>query len=498
MRCTSCDYPLWNIAARVCPECGAAFSPRTYTFRAGSVRFCCPKCDQQYYGTSPEGLPQPDRFDCVRCGEPLVLDQLVVRPEPGVAEEDTRRDRMPWLERTKRGTVQAWFATVAKALFAPAALARAIPREAGYRSAYLYMLLTGLLFTAVGVALPQIGMLLFLSMAAPAGGGGPPAGLLIGVAVFWVVMALAIVAVAPVIWIALTNLLLLITGGTREGSRRTWQAICYSSGAAAPMAIPCFPYIGPIWWLVSAVIMVRGVHGISGFRAFVTTGLAGLLAMVVWVFLLFGLMVALVAPLGRTMVATSVLPAATAQASASAALSAYAADHDGRFPTHGLELMAYGMTPDQYVVWGLTTMDQVKIPGGTLLDAAAWSPEEKSQAARYAIAQLPAGAPLHRVGDIVFLSTGEVTADECPELLVFALLPKWPSEYGAVSQPIVMGTASGSSITVPRAALEARIAEENVLRELHGLPPLPPFLDDSPEEGTPLQGALDESREPEE
>ena len=68
MRCPTCDYSLWNLTAKACPECGGTFSTRDFEFVPNTVRFGCPHCNQSYYGTGPRGYLEPDVFDCVSCG----------------------------------------------------------------------------------------------------------------------------------------------------------------------------------------------------------------------------------------------------------------------------------------------------------------------------------------------------------------------------------------------------------------------------------------------
>ena len=62
MRCQNCNYTLWNLTTRECPECGTPFLPSAQDFQPNSVRFCCPGCDQDYYGTSPRGHLVPSAF----------------------------------------------------------------------------------------------------------------------------------------------------------------------------------------------------------------------------------------------------------------------------------------------------------------------------------------------------------------------------------------------------------------------------------------------------
>src|SRR5688500_7671887 len=107
MRCKSCDYSLWNLKARECPECGAGFVPSDFEFVPGAVRFCCPKCDQEYYGNGAKGHITPRQFTCVTCASVVDLDEMILRPRDGIEEPQTLPGVMPWLERKKRGRIRA-------------------------------------------------------------------------------------------------------------------------------------------------------------------------------------------------------------------------------------------------------------------------------------------------------------------------------------------------------------------------------------------------------
>ena len=109
MRCKDCDYPLWNLTSRQCPECGVSFRPSEFEFVPNSVRFCCPRCDHPYYGTGEKGHVEPASFACLKCAHPVHIDEMVLRPGLGVDDESTRLKRMPWLERKELGRIKAWF-----------------------------------------------------------------------------------------------------------------------------------------------------------------------------------------------------------------------------------------------------------------------------------------------------------------------------------------------------------------------------------------------------
>ena len=109
MRCKICDYRLWNLRSRVCPECGTPFKPSEFEFFLNSVQFCCLHCNQTYYGTGAKGHLVPAEFECVKCARQIHMDEMVLLPTEGIEEEQTKAHTMPWMERKKRGAVRAWF-----------------------------------------------------------------------------------------------------------------------------------------------------------------------------------------------------------------------------------------------------------------------------------------------------------------------------------------------------------------------------------------------------
>jgi hypothetical protein len=79
MRCTKCNYSLFDIRERICPECGEPFAISARTFDHCGVRFCCPHCDQQYYGTDEKGHLVPIHFNCLTCHNHISMNQTIVR-----------------------------------------------------------------------------------------------------------------------------------------------------------------------------------------------------------------------------------------------------------------------------------------------------------------------------------------------------------------------------------------------------------------------------------
>ncbi len=150
MRCKVCEYRLWNLTARACPECGAAFRPSEFEFILNSVRFLCPYCQQDYYGTGANGHLDPIEFDCVQCSQHIHMDQMIVLPTQDVAEQQTQVDRNPWLHRKGWGSIKAWFVMIGRGMFGPAKLMRATPAATSPWSAIWFACLTIFLCAVTG------------------------------------------------------------------------------------------------------------------------------------------------------------------------------------------------------------------------------------------------------------------------------------------------------------------------------------------------------------
>lgn len=268
MRCKQCGYRLWNLPSRICPECGSGFLPSDFEFIVNSIQFCCPHCDSVYYGTSDEGHLVPIEFDCAGCQRQVHMDEMILLPTAGVEESRTKVDEVPWLERGERGFFRAWFATIGMALAQPARLMRALPDTRAAGKAWWFAILTNTPSLVLGVGLViVVPVLLGLS----AGGGRAVASTLLAAVpalAITVAVAVGFTLVGIALWGLATHGLLRMTGPTHGPLGRTYEALCYSTGANVGTSIPCLGfYIGWIWWLVSAVIMVKVAQQVKGWRA---------------------------------------------------------------------------------------------------------------------------------------------------------------------------------------------------------------------------------------
>jgi hypothetical protein len=264
MQCQSCGYPLWNLEARACPECGEPFAPSDFTFMANAVRFCCPHCDQAYYGTGVQGHLTPRSFACVDCGTAIDMDQTIVRPREDVdLPANTVVEDMPWLDRRDRSFFHRLFATIGFGMTNPFRVMRATPSGSSLASAFGFVLIVQLLGLLLGIVLPVAGLMLLQAPSFMNIAMGTALGLSIAVIVLWVLI---------LVWGAVAHLVLRISGGTAHSIGRTYQAICYSFAPCILIAVPCLgPYmmswLTTVWWIICAILMVYEGQKVSGWRA---------------------------------------------------------------------------------------------------------------------------------------------------------------------------------------------------------------------------------------
>lgn len=491
MRCKNCDYPLWQISARLCPECGAPFKPSDYEFTLNSVRFCCPHCEQDYYGTGPTGHLVPRSFNCVRCSKPIDMDEMVLLPTEGVQEHQTEADRQPWLERgVRRGFFSAFFATTGYALVKPGRLLRATPPQSGAWAATWFMLCSlGGLALVYGVF-----MLLFFGLitgaAAMGGGGGPGGGaFLLGMGAGWAGGALVFWLLILVLSTLVGHGILRISGGCAHGLGRTWQALCYASGANIASAVPCLgAYFGWIWWIVGGCVALKEAQKVHGGRA----ALAVLAVPVTVILLAIGGYAALIysvfsaassANMGGPFGTPTVVAGSSARvANLTRALRGqktpltpitHIAEAIAASPTAVYDLMDTGDTSNGGF-W--TRMNAVPI-GSTNLSTFVSMPASQQRAeARSAAAALPANTIAYRVGDTVLTHPG-IDAHSIPpgsRAEDLWLVIAWSEHLvSGTFQTIAVGHAGGRTSTFAASMMPAELAKQNALRADYGLPPIP-------------------------
>lgn len=228
MRCTNCSYPLWDIAARTCPECGEGFSPADYEFPPCGVRFCCPACDHAHEGTDARGQIGPGEFACAGCKAPMSAAVAVVRLKPGESEPSVVCPDMPWLNRSRHGFWRAWWKTFKLSITSPRILMRRTPPESSWVQAGWYALLCSL----IAWFLCTVPLVLHMVIERSPGGFSSNASsrhiaYLYGLSVIY--DFLSIIILLP-LGIVAAHTMLRITGRVRWPMSRTAQALCYSIG----------------------------------------------------------------------------------------------------------------------------------------------------------------------------------------------------------------------------------------------------------------------------
>lgn len=499
MRCKSCEYPLWQIKARQCPECGTPFLPSENEFTLNSVQFCCPHCGQDYYGTGEKGHLVPRSFACVKCATFIDMDQMVLLPTSGVTEKQTEVTIVPWVNRRGRNWFVAFFSTMGMALGNPRQMARAIPDDSpgtlafgyGIIHAYLQLLVAGF----------PIFFLFGIGMIIGSGRGGYAA---------MVAVVLAVAVAAPVLlwlWIALTHLILRITGPVHSNMQRTSHAICYSAGNNFISIIPCigsyFCWAGGLWWMISAGFMLAVAQNVRGWRAALAVAAPPLLAAAIVVGSIAALIYAETSQVSASMAASSGAMAQGQTRSLLYAMQGRMSDTTLAPMTHVSELMVDNIAyPHMFVDMASGTgwstgralgnkMLSVRVGGRTLNQWQGDARPQRVAAATSAAAALPADVVAYRVGDMVFTHSGVDLAKHTDGSLWLVIA--WPADMdrsGAlvtttktqgttttVSAPsrteVVVGSADGGVVVVDLADFDAELADQNQRRAKAGLPPIP-------------------------
>jgi hypothetical protein len=481
MHCRTCDYPLWNLKTRTCPECGTAFRPGEFEFAPNAVRFCCPQCDTAYYGTTPQGHLHPPQFTCVGCQRQVSMDEMVLRPVEGLDEHGATPHRVPWLHRRSLGGLRGWWKTITMAMTSPQSLMRGLPLDSSVGQSWWFAIVTNLIVIA-GTLIPLWGCIGVMIAAAPRSGGGAPS-ILFAIGVQMVIVVLFWI-VGLAIWGGITHAALRLTGDTRHTVGRTYQALCYSSGANIVSAIPCIGgNIGPIWWIISAILCVKEAQRVSGGRAtfavlvgplcFIALAVAAYLGLVFWAINNAG-------TTGRFNMAArqSDIQAVTS------ALGIYAATQNNEYPAHAAQLVNASALGGFQLISGqtLTSTSDITV-GAQTLDQFMLLPTNRQRlAAQDAADALPADVVAHRLGDYVFTYHGISPGSGDPNLWIVIASPDPVANpqldpqvnSGARSFGMIfVGQNDGSVRAIQASRFASELAAQNQVRAASGLAPLP-------------------------
>ncbi len=475
MRCKSCGYSLWNIKARQCPECGASFRPSEHEFAPGKVQFCCPHCDQPYYGTTVIGHLEPSRFQCVGCQAQLDMDQMKVRPAQGVSEREAMAGYMPWLERGERGLFRSYFVTIGLSLIRPVRVMRGVPVTSSTGQAIAYAVTTTMMILTVGAFLPYLVQIwwYFYSW----GEFYDLAGY-----VAWFLAMMAAVPGLVVLWPLSAHVVLRLTGRCEWGIDRTCHAVCYSAGANAAGLIPCIgPIVGWIWWMVSATLMLRTGQRVHGARAAaavvllpacVLGGVGGYYGVSAWVMSQY---------YGDYSSAQFYEHAATYSLLNS--LAQYSWSTDGHGPHHSIELCLTGAqlgswdvnSEDLFSQFGTSTrMTTIPVGDISLAEFLKLPVGQRLTIAGQLLDQIPSELVAHRFGDFIFTYHGASPSDDDPNLWMVVMLPD-PDVNGrpAPARAVLLGTGDMAVEKIAFRELAERMKKQNEYRAAMDLPPLP-------------------------
>ncbi len=516
MNCRTCNYSLWNNTKGQCPECGTPFKPSDFDFIPGAVRFHCPHCAQQYFGTDSRGHLEPRAFACVNCQQPLEMDSMRLTPEIGVDEEATQAPDVPWTS-DNLGFFARWWKTTTAAMLRPHILGAGIRPGTGTGAAWWFAIFSNIVISMVAwgtLLVFVIGAIAMASMGA-GGGGGPP---LWAMGAGFGFIGLFLFVAFPVfilIWGACAHMIMCIGINKPAYSlRHTYATLCYTSGAAFINILPCvgaYSFLGGIWWMVSASIGLK-------FSQKVSTGKA-VAAAVVPPLVFVCTCTAAYMVFAFSMVNTARTAVATAQAKATAASAyldqAYTSAISTTFqtaivaqdplPNHVAELvLTNSLSTSSFTLSGSgTTPDRIPVLG-TNLGQVIMLPrlEEKRAKARLATLSMP---PVYRFGDFIFTYQGvplvAPPGKDNSELWLFfsSLDPASPPPVANIVNPfggppptvttpaptasvapannvarnVYVGVVAGAVKTIAPENFAAALLEQNALRATFGLPPIP-------------------------
>lgn len=264
MHCLACHYELWNLTGNICPECGATFSAGDYRFKIGEVSFACRGCGVARVGEVPDGLP-PAHWTCEGCGEAVRRSDCTVSlVDPG--GEDPTIHGLP-LTDGEGGRVARYFKTVWLILVQPRRAISGVAVQSPLLRAWVFMLCT-ILVAMLASMVPSMILVLLVSIFSASGTGVAKFDDLAAAMGLQIAASVGGLAVFAACWALASHGLLVLSGGTAHGLRRTMQVMLYSGGTLVVMAVPCCGGVAStIWWVVAAVLMTTRAQHVSGLRA---------------------------------------------------------------------------------------------------------------------------------------------------------------------------------------------------------------------------------------
>lgn len=469
MECKGCGYPLWNLRSRECPECGKPFVPSEFEFAANNVAFCCPTCDQNYYGTSEQGHLVPRSFACVSCNRQIDMDEMILRPAAGLRDQETRAAQNPWVDRKRAGFFSGFFKTLWASLISPGQLMQATPLHTT-GDAVRFALLILLLVSVIGNGILLLFMALPLMAMSSAAGGAVAFPMFSFLAVILLTMLVGPL-VYVLLWGAVTHGLLRVGGGEpSSGIGRTYQALCYAQGPMIFAAIPCLNMylFSPMWiWsTVAAILTVKEGQNVSGPRATAAV-LALPVAMVVSLggLFIFGMSMAISATQGFSTGGDAWVVGEVFERHAQAGTQP---------PEHVMEMVQVGdLSAWDLVLSDTTTLpEQVPLPNTTLEAWESMQYLDQQHVVQNALAALPSNNAPYRFGDFVFTHRGLDPQQHPQRWAAIGHASSRTNYYGSISTVEVV-LMDGSVLPLAATAFDQARQNENAERAALGLPEIP-------------------------
>lgn len=474
MRCKSCDYPLWQLTDRLCPECGTPFLPSEHEFILNSVRFCCPHCEQAYYGTGPKGHLVPRTFACVKCAKFIDMDQMVLLPTEGVSERQTQVTVVPWVERRERNWFTAFFVTMGMAIGNPNRTIDAVPEASGAGRAIGYMsihVVSQLLLSG----LPLFFWIIAMGVASSSGMGASFGMVAAGI------VSLIVGPLLVILWAWLAHGMLRISGGTATGFPRTLHAFCYSAGNNFLTGIPCLGFylcpLGALWWSITAGFMLSRAQKVSKLRAALVTAVPIVLIIVL---VIGGFIAMIMVGVRSTSTAMATVPMPTVWTSSTHAASGMSsrfqtiASEGKTYPAHAAEMLLDSQCgPGEFILLNSNSTTSDCTVANLTLSQLGFHMGSSVRSLRAQLLANPAlDGPAHRVGDWVFTYPGILPVETDLDLW---LAIGWPDPVLNVADPamVLIVRPKGLYDEVKLAEFDALLIEQNATRAKHQLPALP-------------------------
>ena len=269
LKCSKCDYSLWNITPGPCPECGHPFQPSEFDFNPGAVAFTCGSCAQTYFGSSRRGHLEPKTFTCVSCDRFLDMDAMAIMPAEGFVGSHMLQQVIPWSP-SRGNLLKRWFLMLGASLGSPVRLAQGLPPTRGLFIGIIFLLLNLVVF-GLFMALPFL-LLTGIALGGVTGtAGGRALSQTIVLFLLVALMFIFVILVGTLIVGLLVHVMIVLTGRHEKGLSVTLASLMVTSGPLCVLVVPCLGlYASPviiIWWFINSVLALKGVHGISTFRS---------------------------------------------------------------------------------------------------------------------------------------------------------------------------------------------------------------------------------------